>query len=372
MIGNKEGERSSALPKYDIFSQQVLHEDVMFKIFDGIDAAWQWFKQFFSGLKTLALKSMRTLRLDEIGQSVLMFLRSLPLIYKILPNGTVSEENKIKAIIGDISIGNGVAIVMNLLQYITSTLWDWLPGGPVKNWLIEIFGYNDKQSYYQALYKIMLDADIPVSYANAFLMIQIVRMPLYIIWYNFKPFWWKGKDNPTEEDKLHPFTAGNPVTDSETGLNEAEQKILKKIQKFIQIKKIAEYTDEDNDLVTQQKLAKAIRNEAIFAFVPLCLLFMARIFRFFQNGFGITKETHPILGTITEPIDTFLEFLMMAYVIYFLVSGIILSSLGIANEETFNPSIRNNSNNTSTEELFNTSSESDSPLIKFNEQRFTF
>lgn len=327
------------MAKYISNDFEIVNEDILFKIFDSIDEAWQWFKRFISGLKDLAFKAISGIKLDELGQAILGFLRNLPIIGNFIPNSQ-DQVDKTKEILGDISIGNGVTKLMNLSQYLITTLWNILPlTTEMKKWILSIFDYNDKSTYFQSLYKIMLDANIPVKYANAFLIIMAMRMPVYTMLYNFKPLWdWK-KYNPTEEDKLHPFTAGNPNTDSETGLNEAEQKIQRKVQKFIQIKKLAELEERDNNLDLNKKFSNMIVKEAIISFIPICTL---HLFQFFKYGLGISRETNPILGIVTEPIDWLLIILITFYYIYFVVTSLLLTSLAIENEETFHPSQQNN------------------------------
>ena len=153
----------------------------------------------------------------------------------------------------------------------------------------------------------MLDANIPVKYANAYLVLVAMKIPMYNILYVFKPIWYKGKVNLTDDDKLHPFTAGLPNTNPETGLNETEQRLQKKIQKFIQIKKLAELEERDNNLDLNRKLCIAIIKEAVFSIIPIltlnCWMFFKTLGLSFCAAMWITSKPDLFLISYFTPIS---------------------------------------------------------------------
>lgn len=303
---------------------------------------WESLKYILSKIKDIAIRLAKTLKLAEIGEAILSMIRSIPIIGRLIPNQR-DKEKETKSIIGTISLGNGVTKCMNILQYITSSTWNLfpLPSSFKENFIKPIFDYNDRQSFLQALYKMMLDANIEAKYANAYLMVLALKIPLYNMLYVFKPFWSNSKVNKTNDDKLHPFTSGDPNTNPETGLNETEERLQKKVQKFIQIKKLAEMNENDNNLELNSKLTRAIIIESLVGIiVPIILPSL----KFFSICFG--KE-----GGLYDFGSSLITCLLCLYYYYFLVTSIILSSLAIENEESFHPSKKEESNKVSNNKL---------------------
>ena len=294
------------------------------KISDLTKQLWDILKQLLKGIKDITLGVCKTLKLDEIGNAILSLLRSLPIIGRIIPQNK-DPTNQVKEITGTILIGDCISIITSLMNNCISFISSILPTS-LQKFILKIFDYNDRQSFLQALYKIMLDANIPVKYANAYLVLVAMKIPMYNILYVFKPIWYKGKVNLTDDDKLHPFTAGLPNTNPETGLNETEQRLQKKIQKFIQIKKLAELEERDNNLDLNRKLCIAIIKEAVFSIIPILTLNCWMFFKTLGLSFW---------GS--DSFDYFLNLCIQLYFYHFLITGLILTALAVKNEQTFNP-----------------------------------
>lgn len=297
---------------------------------------WESFKALITKTKTIIKTTAKSLKLDQIGLAILDMIKAIPLLGRLIPNQK-DKEKEAKSIVGTISIGNGVTKCVNALQYITVFIWNYfpLPTKTKNDFIKPIFNYNDRESFMQSLYKMMLDADIPARQANAYLMILSLKIPIYNLLYVFKPIWSNAQVNKTEDDKLHPFTSGDPNTNPETGLNECEQILQKKVQKFIQIKKLADMNEEGNSLRLNSKLNRAIIFESLLGvIVPFVLPFV----KFFYVCFG--KE-----GGIFDYGSTLLTWLLCFYYFYFLFTAITLTSLAINNEESFHPSKKENKNN---------------------------
>lgn len=292
---------------------------------------WQCFKDLFSSSKKLVVDVIKGMKLDQIGLAIMDMLRSVPLIGRIIPNQK-DREKQAKAIVGTITIGDGVTKCMNILQWLTKVVWDIipLPTSTKNNFLLPIFNYNDQKSFIQTLYKMMLDAEIEPRHANAYLVVLSMKIPIYNLLFRFKSLWSFSKTNKTEDDKLHPWTAGDPNTNPETGLNETDQRLQKKVQKFIQIKKLAVANDTDNSLELNSKLNKAIIKEAVIGMVtPFILPFL----NFFKICFGVSDDN--LLHTYVDPC---IKYLIIFYYVYFLITAFVLTSLAIENEEAFHPS----------------------------------
>lgn len=292
---------------------------------------WESFKGIFSSTKELAVKTIKGMKLDQIGLAILNMLRSVPLLGRLIPNQK-DREKQVKAIVGTISIGNGVTKCMTLLQWMTKTVWTImpLPTSTKNNFLLPIFDYNDRKSFMQTLYKLMLDAEIEPRHANAYLIVLTLKIPIYNMLFVFKSLWSRSKVNKTKDDELHPWTSGDPNTNPETGLNETEQRLQKKVQKFIQIKKLAIANETDNSLDLNSKLNKEIIKEAIIGLiVPLFLPFL----NFFKICFGVSDD-----NPFHQYVDPAIKWLIIGYYCYFLVTAMVLTSLAIENEEAFHPS----------------------------------
>lgn len=312
--------------------RSILDDDSISSTKWSISTIVESLKHMFSKFKTIALSFIRGKGLDQIGLAILGMIRSIPLLGKLIPIQK-DKEKEVKEILGTISIGNGVTKCMNILQNLTSVLWNYfpLPTNFKEDKIKAFFNYNDRQSFLQSLYKMMLDADISSKHANAFLITLALKIPIYNLLFVFKSLWADTRRvRKTTDDELHPWTSGDPVTNPETGLNECEQRLMRKVQQFIQIKKMAEMNENDNTLELNSKLNRAIIKEAIVGIIV----------PFFLPYLNICKITMKVKDDSLAYllIDTPLRWTIYVFYYYFLATSIILTSLAIDNEETFHPS----------------------------------
>lgn len=286
------------------------------------------FRAFGLALKNMLAAVSRGMKLPEISRTILAFLRRVPVIRGMIKNQK-SEEDSVRESLDTIATGDVVTGIFNLLNKIVEKIWALIPvsSGIKENTILPMFNYNDRRSYLQALYKIMIDNDIEPKYARALIVVVVCKIPIYQIMYAFKPFWSKAKTNETTDDKIHPFTAGNPNTNKETGLNEVDTILQKKVQKFIQISKTSL-----NEIETRRKLSWEIIKESIMAVVGPIL---AHNFYFLRLSFGFSEN-----NVIAAFIDGSIRMLILAYYYYFLVTALILASLAIKNEDDFNPAVQ--------------------------------
>lgn len=272
------------------------------------------------------------MKLPEIGRTILVAIKKIPLLGKLIPDQR-NEEKRVQETLDTITTGDVVAGIASLLQRMISTAWNWIPlSTTYKNEkILPIFNYNDRMSYLQSLYKIMIDNEVEPKYAKAFMVVICAKMPIYQMMHVWKPFWSKAKINPTTDDKIHPWTAGDPYTNPDTGLNEMETLLQKKVQHFIQINKI-----EIGDLERKRKLAWEILKESIMAIITPMLV---QCFDFFKLAFGVSDDS--FLHTY---VDAPIKALLVLYYYYFLITSLILMSLAVENEESFHPSSEKNNN----------------------------
>ena len=300
----------------------ILQEDVS----ESLSSVWSAFKTLLSTLKDLLFSIGKGMKLPEIGRTILIALRRIPLIGKLIPNQK-TEEQEVKDTVDTITTGDVVTGTVNLLQKMVSTIWKYLPFTTnfKEDVILPIFDYNDRRSYLQSLYKIMVDNEVEPKYAKAFLVIVAAKIPIYQMLYVWKPLWAKGSTNLTVDDKIHPWTAGDPKTNPETGLNEMELRLQQKVQKFIQIKKM-----EIGELECKRKMAWSIIKESLAAVVTPILL---QAFDFFKLAFGVSDSNF-----LHRYVDGPIKALLILYYYYFLITSFILVSLAIDNEEAFHPS----------------------------------
>lgn len=304
-----------------MFEIYVLHEDVN----ESLSMVWTAFKALIVAVKGLIVSVGKGMKLPEIGRTILAMIKKIPFIGKLIPDKK-GEEQRVQETVDTIMTGDVVAGTVNLLQRMVSTIWTYIPlSTKFKNEkILPIFNYNDRMSYIQSLYKIMVDNDIEVKYAKAFLVIICSKIPIYQMMYVWKPFWSKAKTNPTTDDKIHPWTAGDPYTNPETGLNEMELLLQKKVQHFIQIGRM-----EIGDLERKRKLSWEIIKESVMAILSPMLI---QSFNFFKLAFGMSDDAF-LTTYVGEPIRA----LLVLYYYYFLITSLILMSLAVDNEESFHP-----------------------------------
>lgn len=290
-------------------------------------------KKLLVGLKNIVGLIIRKAKIPEICDVLVNILRNIPLINKLIPNKD-DDETYLRRTLSNITVGDGIAIATDTITNVTNFIWDHLPVSTnFKNDIIlPVFNYNERKTFMQTLYKLMIDAEIPTKYANAYLVVLTMKIPLYNLLYVFKTFWSKDlkKSNPTIEDKAHPWTSGDPVY-NEDGLQETEQELLKKVQKFIEIKKRAV-----SDLDESRKLTWQIIKDSLLAILIPIVLPTVNGCRFLLG----TSPDNPIISSI----DSFMRLIVMLYYYYFLITSLILTSLAVKNEESINPSIDKEAN----------------------------
>lgn len=274
----------------------------------------------------LAKKILKMAKIPEIVTTILHFTRSIPFIGSLIPNKQ-KEETKVKEMLSSITTGDMVTSVTMVPKFIVGRIWQYLPLSTTfkTNIVDNLFGYNDRYGFIQALYKIMIDSEIEPKYARAYIIILSMKVPIYNILYVFKAFWSKKlkKSNPTIEDKIHPWTSGDPIVHPEKGMNETEMILERKVQKFIQAYKVTE-----GEVARKYKLTRMIIYEAFFAVVTPLLLPM---FNFFKISFGVS-DTNPLH---TE-VDQWIKTLLMIYYYYFLIGALLIATLAIDHEDAEN------------------------------------
>lgn len=281
------------------------------------------FKHMIKNTITLIKKAISIVKIPELVMTILSFTRSIPLIGRLIPNPS-SQESRIKEMLSVTEIGDIVTVLANINQFIFSSIWALIPlSNKFKtNIILPIFNYNDRLSFMRSLYRMMVDSSIPPKYAKAYIIIMTLRIPIYNILYVFKSFWTDtSKSKPTLDDKTHPFTSGNPVYNKDTGMNETETKIHKRVQKFIQAYKVSSGEVESN-----YRLTRIIIKDALLGIV---IPFLLPMFNFFRISFGTIEGESPLLDLI----DSMIKVVLMIYYYYFLITAMVLSSLALDKEE---------------------------------------
>lgn len=301
----------------------VLQEDLQ----DVLDSCLEILKMIFNMVKKAVVLIVKKLNLSEIADVIYKGIKSLPLIGRLMPDKEAKEE-KLRRELSTITVGDGVSKATMVLTDVITSLWNMLPmTSNFKNQvLLPLFDYNERKTFLQTLYKLMLDAEINPKYANAYLVIIAMQIPLYNILLVFKPLWSKDikRSKPTDDDKNHPWTAGDPVY-SEQGLNETEQKLQTNVRKFIQIQKTSL-----SELDAARKLTWQIVKDAIISITIPLLLPMFNAFKF---ALGLNDD-----DSLHVYFDPLIKLIICLYYYYFLITSLIVTSLAISNEEEINPS----------------------------------
>ena len=284
----------------------------------------------YDALKSLTKKALllvkstiNMVKIPQLVDTILSFVRSIPIVNVLVPNPS-NEEARVKEMVSVTEIGDIVTTLANITQFLFTTIWKLLPASNAfkKNIIMPIFNYNDRLTFMRSLYKMIVDSSVPPKYAKAYIIIMTLRIPIYNILFVFKSFWSKEKSDPTMDDKTHPWTSGNPVYDKETGMNETERRIHKKIQLFIQIHKTA-----TTDVESSYRLTKTIIKDSIMGIV---VPFLLPMFNFFRISFGIGNEE----GSMFYMLDGMIKTVLIIYYYYFLITAMILSSLAVDKEES--------------------------------------
>lgn len=322
---------------YNYNAQEIFNEGI---ISDSLQNCWELFKTLFNGIKAVTIKIYTGAKIPEIVNCIKNFILNLPIINKLIPNKQ-TEDERVKATLDDITTGDIVSGISNTISTIFGIIWKCIPATTnfKKEIILPIFNYNDRLTYLRTLYKIMVDNDVPPKYARAYLTIQGLMIPMYNILFVFKPIWYRKNGNKgifskpepkddkrTMDDLAHPWTSGNPNTNSETGLNEMEERVQRNVQKFIQIVKREDLTE----LEIKHKLAWQIIKDAIPGIV---VPFLVPLFRPWKMIFG-EGDYYPYFG---QYFDGFWRIVLMWYYYYFLVTSQILVSLSVEEEETYHP-----------------------------------
>ena len=292
---------------------------------DIVKSVWASFTNIFKQLKELSVSAIKTLKLDEIGASILSLLKDIPILGRFVPD-LRGNENQAKEIVGSIGIGDGISKAMNSLQFIVNKVFINIPGYQS---ILSMFDINSRRSWLQKWYQAMLNAEIEPKYANAYLMILSIKIPFYTVMYNWKSLWSKGikpdESGKRTDDKLH-FTQGDPNRDADTGFDETDKILSIKFQKFIQIK-----LTSTGDLDTKRRLSRQIIKETFTTVLTTWIIF----------GFSIFKQIGLDGNIIGDTLDTILRWMFLPIYCYLLFSAVVLTSLAIENEETFRPSNKN-------------------------------
>lgn len=281
-------------------------------------------KQMVRRIMALVRSAISITKIPELVTTILSFTRSIPLIGRLIPNASTQEE-RIKEMVSVTDIGDIVTTLANINQYIFKSIWELIPlSNKFKtNILIPIFNYNDRMSFMRSLYRMMVDSSVPPKYAKAYIIVMTLRIPIYNILYVFKSLWTDtSKSKPTMDDKTHSFTSGNPVYDKETGMNETETKIHKKVQRFIQSYKVS-----NGEVEANYRLTKIIITDSLMGII---VPFLLPMFNFFRIAFGTVEGSSPLLDLI----DSMIRVVLMIYYYYFLVTAMVLSSLAVSKEES--------------------------------------
>ena len=309
------------MAQYNNYDLIVLNESLFSDIIGSI-------KNLFKKIKDISILAIKTLKLDEVGASMLSLLREIPIIGRLIPN-IQSTEIQAKEIIGSIGIGDAISKCMNMLQYVINKIFTNLPGS---NSILSLFDLNKRRSWLQKWYQAMLNAEIEPKYANAYLMILSIKIPFYTVLYNWKSLRSKGlksdESGKSEDDKLHPFVSGDPNRDPDTGFDETEKILSIKFQKFMQIKLTG-----TSDLDVKRRLSRQIIKETFTSFLMTWVVSGFAIFRYLGMD-----------GPFGQAGDSVLRWLLLPIYFYLLFTALILTSLAIENEETFRPSNKENVN----------------------------
>lgn len=269
------------------------------------------------------------MRIPEIVNTILNTLRSIPIINKLIPDNR-TEEEKIKGIIDSIITGDVITGIFNLFEKIIYVIYKCIPATESfkQDYIISIFNYNSRETFMRQWYAQLLNNDIPKKYASAYIIILSIKIPIWNMLLVFKSFWNTGQIKKSDEtksidDKIHPFTAGDPI--NVNGNNETEMKIQEKCQKFIQISKTS-----INEINRRKRLTWQIIKDSITGIIPVFFVPFISLFKF---GFGVSDDNF-----LHQYIDPVITTLIMVYYYYFLVTALVLSTLAIEKEESFNPS----------------------------------
>lgn len=325
MLGDYSTSSSVNRNKYILTESEyiILNEDIT----DIFDSCIEIFKNILSLVRKCASFLFKKLKIGELADILYKGIKSLPLIGDLLPDRD-SKEEKIRRELSTISIGNGVAVATSLITDITNSIWEYIPvtSDFKNNVLLPMFNYNQRKTFLQSLYKMMLDAEINPKYANAYIIILAMKIPLYNMLLVFKPFGSKDikRSKPTIDDESHPFTSGDPIY-TDQGLNETEVKLQNLVKKFIQIQKTSL-----SELDAARKLTWQLIKDAIVAIIIPLLLPMFNAVKF---AFGLKDD-----NKFHVYFDPLLKFIICLYYYYFLITSIILASLAVSNEEEINPS----------------------------------